>query len=310
VLCKTYEHDPVYLRCSQRGELLALVPMMEVRSPVTGRRGICLPFTDSCYPLMFDGAAATPLMEKLSGLARERKWRYFEIRGAGTFAASAMPAVAFYGHTLRLGGNDEDLLARFKSSVRRALRKAERGGLEIEIARTREAILSFYELHGQTRKRHGLPPQPVSFFLNIYEEVIKPGSGFVALASNESGPVAGAVFFHFGKKAVYKFGASDERLQELRGNNLIMWEAIRFLARHGIETLDFGRTSLQNDGLRRFKLTWGTEEQVIQYLRFDAAAGAWVRGRDNASGFHSAVFGRLPLALNRLAGTLIYPHLD
>jgi hypothetical protein len=29
-----------------------------------------------------------------------------------------------------------------------------------------------------------------------------------------------------------------------------------------------------------------------------------------ASGFHRVVFARLPLALNRLAGAVIYPHLD
>ena len=97
----------------------------------------------------------------------------------------ATPAVPFYGHTLHLDGNDEDLLARFKSSVRRALRKAEKGALKVAIAQTREAILELYNLHGQTRRRHGLPPQPVSFFLNIYEEVIKPGLGLVVLASNE-----------------------------------------------------------------------------------------------------------------------------
>jgi len=28
------------------------------------------------------------------------------------------------------------------------------------------------------------------------------------------------------------------------------------------------------------------------------------------SGFHKRIFGRLPLVLNRLAGRMIYPHLD
>jgi hypothetical protein len=89
-----------------------------------------------------------------------------------------------------------------------------------------------------------------------------------------------------------------------------MWEGIRFLAQHGAETLHFGRTSLENDGLRRFKLTWGTEEETIEYLKFNPVARAWITGRDTSSGLHTAVFCRLPPALNRLAGTMIYPHLD
>jgi CelD/BcsL family acetyltransferase involved in cellulose biosynthesis len=310
VLHKTYRHEPIYLRCSQRGEPLALVPMMEVRSPLTGRRGVCLPFTDFCGPLIFGQGGSALAMEKLSDLARERKWKYFEIREGKALEVSATPAVAFYGHTLDLRGSAEDLEARLKSSVRRALRKAERSGLSVQVTRTREAVLEFYRLHIQTRRRHGLPPQPVSFFLNIHDEVVKPGLGFVVLARSGSRSVAAAVFLHFGKKAVYKFGASDERVQDLRGNNLIMWEGIRFLAQNGAESLHFGRTSLENDGLRRFKLTWGTQEETLVYLKFDATARAWVGGRDTASGFHNAIFRRSPLALNRLAGAIIYPHLD
>ncbi len=243
-------------------------------------------------------------------MARERKWKYFEIRGVKAFEGSAAPALAFYGHTLDLRSGPEELLTRLKSSARRALRKAERSRLSVRVDRSRETMAEFYRLHVRTRRRHGLPPQPVSFFLNIHDEVIKPGLGCIVTASNESRPIAAAVFFQFAKKAVYKFGASDERFHELRANNMVIWEGIRFLAGNGAETLNFGRTSLNNDGLRRFKLTWGTKEQTIEYLKFDTVAGKWVTGRDGVSGFHEAIFGRLPSALNRLAGAIIYPHLD
>jgi hypothetical protein len=310
VLSKTYGHQPFYLRCFQGCEVVALVPVMEVRSPLTGRRGVCLPFADFCGPLIFSEDGSQPAFDQLSELARQRKWKYFEVRGGKGFGGSAVPALAHYGHTLDLRGGLEILLTRLKSSARRALRKAERSGLSVQVVRTREAILDFYHLHIRTRRRHGLPPQPVSFFLNIYDEVIKPGLGFIVVTHGGLRPIAAAVFFQFGKKAIFKFGASDERLQELRANNMIMWEGIRFLAQSGASTLHFGRTSLENDGLRRFKLTWGTKEERIEYLKFDTLARAWVSGQEVASGFHEAIFSRLPSALNRLAGAIIYPHLD
>jgi hypothetical protein len=40
------------------------------------------------------------------------------------------------------------------------------------------------------------------------------------MARIDSRPVAGNVYFVFGKRAVYKFGASDENAQEFRGSNL------------------------------------------------------------------------------------------
>ena len=261
VLSKTYGHEPFYLRCSRHGELVALIPMMEVSSPLTGRRGVCLPFTDFCGPLMFDEGVSASAMDKLTEVAHERKWKFFEVRGGKAFEALAAPALEFYGHTLDLRRGAEYLFTHLNSSVRRALRKAERSRLSVQITRTREAMLEFYRLHTRTRRRHGLPPQPFSFFLNIHDEIIKQSLGFVVTASAGSLCVAAAIFFHFDKKAFYKFSASDERWQQFRGNNLIIWEGIRFLSQNGAATLHFGRTSLENDGLRRFKLTWGSVEK-------------------------------------------------
>jgi len=48
------------------------------------------------------------------------------------------------------------------------------------------------------------------------------------LASHKGKNIASAVYFHFGDKAIYKYGASDRKYQHLRANNLVMWEAIRW----------------------------------------------------------------------------------
>src|SRR5207247_7210974 len=45
VLHQTYNHQPFYLQFSRGRRLAALTPLMEVRSPFTGRRGVCLPFS-------------------------------------------------------------------------------------------------------------------------------------------------------------------------------------------------------------------------------------------------------------------------
>ena len=116
-------------------------------------------------------------MDKLTEVAYERKWKFFEVRGGKAFEALATPALEFYEHTLDLRRGAEYLFTHLNSSVRRALRKAERSRLSVQITRTREAMLEFYRLHTRTRRRHGLPPQPFSFFLNIHDEIIKPSLG-------------------------------------------------------------------------------------------------------------------------------------
>jgi hypothetical protein len=284
---------------------------MEVRSPFTGRRGVCLPFSDACEPLIFAQEMVGLVRDQLLRFTQERRWKYLEIRGGREMLSeSAAPSEKYYGHKLDLAVGAEKLFARFQSRSRGAIRKAEKSGLTVETSKTRQATLEFYRLHVRTRRRHGLPPQPISFFMNIYEHIIKPGFGFTVLAHRGSRPIASAIFFRFGKNALYKFGASDKKFQQLRANNLVMWQAIQFLARTGAEKLHFGRTECENDGLRQFKLSWGTEEETIGYFRVDPSGRRGLAPARSNSGFHKKIFGRLPLAVNRLAGSMIYPHLD
>ncbi len=310
VLVKAYGHHPLYLRFSCAEQLLGLVPLMEVKSRWTGRRGVTLPFTDSCEPLLFLESARRGIFEKLSEMGRNRGWQSLQFRGGPPPDDLARPSLSFYRHVLDLRAGPEQLFTEVESSVRRAIRKAERNGLTIAVELTIEAVRDFYRLHCLTRRRHGAPPQPWRFFQAIFEEVISTGAGFVVLARTESAPIAASVFVKCGKKAVYKFGASDEERQDLRGNNRVMWEGIKTLAAGGCETLDFGRTSVQNTGLRRFKLGWGAAEELIHYYKADPASGEWLNERDKSTGIHTTIFQKLPVALNRLAGAVLYPHLD
>jgi hypothetical protein len=310
VLHQTYNHQPCYLQFSRGRRLAALVPLMEVRSPFTGRRGVCLPFSDACEPLIFDPGAVDLVRDRLVRLARERRWKHLEIRGGKLFEVVSSSAATFYGHTLDLSRHVDELANRFDSPVRRAIRKAERSNVSVLVGRSRQAIGDFYRLHVQTRRRHRLPPQSTSFFLNIYEHIIKPGLGFTVLAQRGSRAIAAAIFFRFGKNALYKYAASDKRFQEFRANNLVMWHGIQFLLRTGVEKLHFGRTERENEGLRRFKLSWGTQEEVIDYCRIDPSGRQRLMPAPHNFGFHRRVFGRLPRMFNRLAGSIIYPHLD
>src|SRR5436189_5713939 len=48
VLQQTYGHRPFYLCRFSDGQLCGLLPIMEVFSRWTGRRGVSLPFSDFC----------------------------------------------------------------------------------------------------------------------------------------------------------------------------------------------------------------------------------------------------------------------
>ena len=309
VLAGAYGYRPCYFIDNSGAAPASMIPMMEVDSPLTGRRGISLPFTDECEPLVSDEASFKKTYASVVDYARERKWKYIELRGGHQFLGKAPVSTLFYGHELPLSGDVESLFKRIDPSVRRAIRRAEQAGVTVEFSSQLKAVEFFYTLLCKTRRRLGVPPQPYSFFQEIHRQVIANGLGWVILAWNGTVPVAGAVFFLREKKATFKFGASDDRFQHLRANNLVMWSAIKKLNSTGFEILDFGRTTVSNEGLRKFKLGWGTIERTISYTRFDLIRDDFVTVADASSGWHSGIFRALPSPLSRLIGMALYKHI-
>jgi CelD/BcsL family acetyltransferase involved in cellulose biosynthesis len=310
VLAETYGHRPFYLSIVAAGAGEALVPLMEVNSPVTGRRGVSLPFADFAGPLWSAPHQASEAYEAMLELAKERKWKRLEIRGDASPPPGVRSFRSYHAHELDLSQGIEAIEKKLHSSARRSIQKSERSGLELAVRRDPAAVREFYHLHSHTRRRHGLPPQPFGFFEAIGRHVIEPGLGDIVLAHRGGTPVAGAVFFHSGGRAIYKFGASDTAFWELRPNHLVMWAAIRHLAANGCRSLHFGRTSAGDDGLNRFKQSWSAACSSLDYFRHDPVRSAWVTETTPPSESHPLIFGRLPISINRVAGRLIYPHLD
>ncbi len=335
VLFESYHYTPKYFSIINDGKLLALIPVMEVDSFLTGRRGVSLPFTDYCEPLSNGNIKFADLLNKIVEFGRKHGWKYIELRGGSldseitrnsqllSAEASAqagatrnpkpetcnvIPSLTYLGHVLDLSQSEEQVFSSFRESTKRNAKKAMREGVEVKIERSLESLSEFYRLNCMTRKEHGLPTQPFYFFKKIYDHVISKKLGMVVLASLGQENVAGAIYFHFGEKAVYKYGASDKKFQHLRANNLVMWEAIKWYAQNGYKSLCFGRTEPENQGLIQFKSGWGTTEQPIQYYRYDLKKSSFVRGSSKVTGIHNKIFRNLPIPISNKIGSLLYKH--
>lgn len=309
VLGRAYGHTPFYIAAMKENRLAGLLPVMEARSALFGSRGITLPFTDVCPALVSESVSADRLIQEAVGLGRAKGWKYIEFRGGNGLPEQTPPSVSFYSHRADLVTSQSRLFESLDSGTRRAIRKAEKSGVKVEVLNTQQSVQTYYDLHCLTRKRHGLPPQPLAFFRQIFENILAKGQGFVALATHEKKPIAGAVYFHLGDRAIYKYGASDLRFKEFRANNLVMWEAMRWCAAQGLASLDFGRTSIGNEGLRRFKLQFGAREEMIHYYRFDYRSNSFVVCKDNAEGWFNRFFGVMPIGMLRIIGSLLYKHM-
>jgi hypothetical protein len=310
---ETYGHLPLAWISGPPESPSAALVVVEVTSPLTGRRGVGVPFADHVPPLAPDAGVGSRLLATARQEGARRGWKHLEVRGwlAEAGEPPAPPSTSFWGHVLDLPAA-EDVPAYTEAlapAARRALRRAEAAGLTLTVSSAEADLNAFYGLFCRTRRRHGTPPPPAGFFQRLRQLLLVSGRGVIVLARAGSRPVAGAIYLHSGATVHYKYGASDERDQQLRANNLVMHHAIVWHARQGFSQLDFGRTSLGNDGLRRFKLAWGPRETRLDYLRFALPSGQPISAPDRAGGWQTPFFRHLPLGVNRLLGRWLYPHL-
>lgn len=310
VLHDSYKYNPLYFTLINNNKRITiLMPIVEIKSLLTGTRGTSLPFSDYSEFLGNDCLHFQDILDQIIDYGRKAGWKYIEIRGPMNLPADIPYSSYYYGHTLELSPNEADTFKLFRDSTKRNIQKGMKSGLEVRICNSVESVKQFYRLHCMTRKRHGLPPQPSYFFNNIFQHIIANNQGFVVLASYNKEVIAGAVFFHFGKTAIFKYGASKLRYHYLRPNNLVMWEAIRWCCQNGYSIFCFGRTAPENKGLLQFKSGWGTKQQILRYYKYDLNKEVYINNHYEIGDFSHKLFNKMPVPVLRMIGTLLYKHM-
>lgn len=303
----SYGHQAAYLLWGDESEPTAICPIIQSRSILGKLRGVTTAFADACEPLRTaSGPDLKTILEAVLSLGRTRRWQWYQLSAAAD-SLGMTPSISYHSHQLSLTQSEQELFDGLTCPARRGVRKAKDAGVTVEFLEDESGARQYHRLHCLTRRRHGLPPQPVSFFDSLGRNLLDGKSGFVTLARVNGEPAAAAVFLAFGNHAVYKYSASDDGLRHCYPGNLVMWESIRRLRSMGCQTLDFGRTSLVNEGLRRFKLAWGTEEGRINSYRFLLPEGRTIRVNDASYGWHTRILRRLPGFALRWIGKLLYP---
>lgn len=309
VLADTYGFRTTVLADAEDGRVTAGVPVVRVRRP-RGPALVSLPFSDHCPPLAADPEDPTALERLAARLAEPaaRAGRPLEVRGAMPATAGWDLDEVGFRHVLRIDAGPQALRAGLRPTHRRRLREAERSGVRVRFGWGAAEMEAFHRLHVSTRRRQGVPVQPMRFFRALQRHVIGPGHGVIALAEGPAGEViAGAVVLTWNGTAIGKFQASQAGAWALRPNHLLSWECLLWSSRSGLHRFDFGRTDAGHDGLQRWKAGWGAEAVPLVY----ATAGGGPR-RAGQDGLAASLLGRVirhtPAVVCRAAGALLYRY--
>lgn len=306
LLVECYGYQPFVLGLrDENDKYRAGIPMMDIKSPITGRRWVSLPFSDFCSPLFENDSDHGQIIESLLSLAKVEHIHNVELRGAYSDNPALITESDYVFHELDLEPDNEKVFARMHEMHRRNIKTARLKGVQIVRGETSEHLREYYNLHLQTRRRQGVPTQPWKFFAAL-RKLFEQGLGFVLLAYDNQRCIAGAIFLHWQKTLTYKYGASLSDDLQVRPNNLIMWTAIQWGCNNGFNKLDLGRTTLSNEGLRAFKSRWGAREYCLPYTYLVPHAKKVYTGKLTA--LLSMLIRNSPPWFCRISGELLYKH--
>jgi lipid II:glycine glycyltransferase (peptidoglycan interpeptide bridge formation enzyme) len=309
VLCESYGFTPYYIVLRKDKLIVAGLPLIAVRSIFGPARAVSLPFTDFCGPLCDSASQFEVLLKSSMDLSKTKHWAFLEFRGGQEFLKNTPSWSCCFMHEIDLTGSDTELLAACRDSTQRNIKKAKKHSLEITHETTLLAMWKFYKLNMLTRRDHGLPPQPWSFFKILFDLVIAKKQGFISLSYYKNAAVAADLFLIYGDKAIYKFGASNKKFQRLRASNLVMWEGMLHCKALGAKSLNLGRTEPHHEGLLQFKRGFGCYEETVNYYCFDCKSGIFQSEKETSGeGLSNKIMRRAPLFLLRALGKIAYKY--
>lgn len=310
-LRRTYGYRAVALTTSPPGRSLenALV-LCHVKSWLTGRRLVSVPFADHCTPLVDSAEDLDCLLSRVKTEYGGARKRYIELRsvdGPLQNRAGFAESSRFFLHRLDLRPSLDALMQRLHPScIRRRLIRAMREKFVYEEGRTEPILRNFYQLALLTRRRQNLPPQPLAWFRNLISclgEHLK-----IRLLFHSGQPAAGILTIRYQRTMIYKYGFSDARYHRLGSMQLLLWKAIEEAKKEGLTEFDMGRSDLTNDGLARFKDRWGCSRSLLTHLCYPAER-LRLDPDDRKVRIARLLFGLAPDRVLVTAGNLLYRHM-
>jgi hypothetical protein len=284
----------------------------EMRSWITGSRLVSLPFSDHCDPLVSSSTEYAELVEYVRSLVGPPTYRRTEVRPIsvdaheGSTSLDLHPTDRFCLHVLSLDPPKETLFRSLhKDCIQRKVRRAEREGLGYEKGRSDDLFRNFYRLLVRTRRRHGLPPQPIKWFRNL---IAFMGDALtIRVASMNGQPVAAILTLAFKQTLTYKYGCSDERFSRLGGTPFLFWHAIQEAKDAGMHQFDLGRSQTDNLGLIAFKERLGARRIPLTYFRYPKPSAIETR-EGGIRRIAGAMFRHSPTPFLTCVGRALHHH--
>ncbi|MDR3439946.1 FemAB family XrtA/PEP-CTERM system-associated protein [Telmatospirillum sp.] len=304
-----YRRPCPYLYAERDGQIVGVLPLVHVKSPLFGNRLISTGFTIGGGVAALDDEAhaaldaeALRLVEKLGVTCFEERRPPRPHQGEGWTSHSDI-----YANFSRPIASDEaDCLKQIPRKQRAVVRKAiEANQLADDLDTGPER---FFPLYAFSMRNMGTPVFGRRFFSILMNEF--SGACDCLTVSHQGATVSSVLSFYFRDAVMPYYTGCQPEARDLGANDFMYWRLMRRAEERGFSVFDFGRSKF-GTGPFSFKKNWGFEPQPIIH-QFHVPGGGTppeINPLNPKYRLFINAWKRLPLGIANILGPQVVRHI-
>jgi FemAB-related protein (PEP-CTERM system-associated) len=289
------------------GEIVGVLPLNEIHSPIFGRLLASTGFAVDGGLLVEDDATGDALLGLAERLAISHSCLTIELRGGPVDDRRTgwiLRTQSHCGFVAPLATDDEAQLTAIPRKQRAEVRKSIANDFTIEVGTSSEDRAAHYAVYAESVRNLGTPVFPRPLFDAVLDA--HGDQADILTVRHDGRPVASVLSLYWRGAVMPYWGGGTWDARRLRANDRMYYELMLHARRRGCDRFDFGRSKTES-GAYHFKRNWGFTPEPLSYAVWTAPGGD-KRDADPTSAKHKlqiALWQRLPLAVANRVGPWI-----
>jgi len=304
VIEKSFGHKCYYLVCEEPdGTMAGTLPMVHLKSLLFGNLLVSMPFLNYGGVCADHPAVRDLLIDEAIRTAKDLGADHIEFRQERPFDNGFPVKTLKVSMRLGLPASGTDLWTSLPSKLRSQIRKPQKEGMTVRIARSEE-LENFYRIFSINMRDLGTPVYPKHFFKYILDHF--PENSWICTVSAGKTPVASGFLLGFKEKLEIPWASSIREYNRLGPNMLLYWSCLEFACNRGYRVFDFGRSTV-GESTYKFKEQWGAVPHPMYWHYWMASEGPMpeINPRNAKYRFAIGLWKKLPVPVAQVFGPRI-----
>ncbi|MDR6115267.1 MULTISPECIES: FemAB family XrtA/PEP-CTERM system-associated protein [unclassified Sphingomonas] len=285
------------LVAERSGDLVGLLPLSEIRSPLFGAAMVSTGFGVDGGVL---GEGVDLLAEAAWTLARDRGIESVELRGGPVPDGWTPDADSYLGFVRPIAADDEAELKAIPRKQRAEVRKALANELTVQTGADAAMLAEHYRVYAESVRNLGTPVFPA----RLFREAAARLDADVLTVRHRGRAVASVLSLYHGGTVYPYWGGGTQAARGLRANDLMYFALMRHARTRGCHRFDFGRSKV-GTGAAAFKKNWGFEGRPLVYASRSIHGPRAINPLNPKYAAMIAIWKRMPVWAARIAGPMI-----